>query len=510
MRRLVTLSALCIVVLCTAQYALAQGVSQIAPADPVADRLAEQGRFINYIWVLIAGFLVMFMQAGFALVETGMCRAKNAAHTMSMNFLVYAVGMIGFWICGYAFLCGGVNGIAGGPGGPSPLGLDHVRALSNMRSLTIGGHTWGLVGFSGFFLLGKVSTTAGAMVWFFYMMVFMDTAATIPTGTLAERWKFKNFAVFSLLVAMFIYPIYACWMWGGGWLSQMGMYLGLGHGAIDFAGSSVVHLQGGILALVTILQVGPRIGKYDEDGNPRPIFGHHMPMVMLGTLILAFGWFGFNAGSTLGASERIGLIAVNTMLASGAGALAAACYLWNAFGKPDPSLMCNGMLGGLAAITAGCAYVSPPAAVFIGLIAGLITVMTVLKLERHGVDDPVGAIGVHAAGGLWGLLAVGLFADGTFGDGVNGVAGNVTGLFYGHHDLGQFWAQCIAAIVCIGWNVVVGGGAFYMIGRIMGNNRVSAQVEIAGLDIPELGTPGYPEFITSMSQESVSSDDIGR
>jgi Amt family ammonium transporter len=168
------------------------------------------------------------------------------------------------------------------------------------------------------------------------------------------------------------------------------------------------------------------------------------------------------------------------------------------------------MLGGLAAITAGCAYVSPPAAVFIGLIAGLITVMTVLKLERHGVDDPVGAIGVHAAGGLWGLLAVGLFADGTFGDGVNGVAGNVTGLFYGHHDLGQFWAQCIAAIVCIGWNVVVGGGAFYMIGRIMGNNRVSAQVEIAGLDIPELGTPGYPEFITSMSQESVSSDDIGR
>jgi Amt family ammonium transporter len=506
--RLVFLSALCFVIFSTARFAWAQYASALMPADPVAVRLAEQGREINYVWTLLAGFLVMFMQAGFALIETGMCRAKNAAHTMSMNFLVYAVGIIGFWICGFAFLGGGVNGVPGGAGGPATLGLSHVRELSNMRTLDIGDHHWGLIGFSGFFLLGKISKSAGAMVWFFYMMVFMDTAATIPTGTLAERWRFKNFAAFSLCVAMFIYPLYACWMWGGGWLSQMGQYWGLGHGAVDFAGSSVVHLQGGMLALATVLQVGPRIGKFDEDGNPRPIFGHHMPMVMLGTLILAFGWFGFNAGSTLGASDRIGLIAVNTMLASGAGALAAACYLWNAFGKPDPSLMCNGMLGGLAAITAGCAFVSPPAAVLIGLIAGLVTVLAVLQLEKRGIDDPVGAIGVHAVGGLWGLLAVGLFADGSFGDGLNGVSGNVTGLFYGHHDLGQFWSQCIAAAVCIGWNVLIGGGVFLLIGRVMGPNRVSPQIEVAGLDIPELGTPGYPEFITTMSQESISSDDV--
>jgi Amt family ammonium transporter len=221
-RRFLFLAGLCIVVFGTARFAFAQSGPDLAPADPVAERLAEQGREINFIWTLIAGFLVMFMQAGFALIETGMCRAKNAAHTMSMNFLVYAVGMIGFWVCGYAFLCGGVNGVPGGAGGPATLGLSHVRELSNMRMLTIGDHQWGLIGFSGFFLLGKIHLSAGAMVWFFYMMVFMDTAATIPTGTLAERWRFKNFAVFSLCVAMFIYPIYACWMWGGGWLSQMG------------------------------------------------------------------------------------------------------------------------------------------------------------------------------------------------------------------------------------------------------------------------------------------------
>jgi Amt family ammonium transporter len=278
---------------------------------------------------------------------------------------------------------------------------------------------------------------------------------------------------------------------------------------VDFAGSSVVHLQGGTLALVLILQVGPRIGKYDDEGNPRPIFGHHMPMVILGTLILAFGWFGFNAGSTMAAaSDRIGLIVVNTMLAGGMGALASACYLWAKYGKPDPSLMCNGMLGGLVAITASCAFVSPAAAVLIGTVGGFIAVVGVLQLERRGIDDPVGAISVHGISGLWGVLAVGLFADGSFGDGINGVAGNVTGLFYGHHEISQLIAQAIAAAVCIAWNMIAGGLVFVATGHLFRSNRVAPQIEVAGLDIPEMGTPGYPEFITTMSQEQVTSDDI--
>jgi Amt family ammonium transporter len=492
-----------------AQYARAQSDLAIQPANPVAQYVQITSRSLNYVWTLLAGFLVMFMQSGFALIETGMCRAKNAAHTMSMNFLVYSIAMCAFFVCGYAFMCGGVNGVPGGPGGPAGIGLDHVQALHNMLYLPVGSKNWGLLGASGFFLLGGVHRSAGALVWFFYMMVFMDTAVTIPTGTLAERWKFKSFALFSLAVAAFIYPVYGCWMWGGGWLSQLGRYWGLGHGAVDFAGSSVVHLQGGLLALAGVLQLGPRIGKYDEEGNPRPIFGHDMPMVMFGTLLLAFCWFGFNAGSTLaGVSDRIGLIAVNTMLASGAGTIAAAFYLWNSFGKPDPSLMCNGMLGGLVSITACCAFVSPPAAVFIGLVAGLITVLGVLQLERRGIDDPVGAISVHAISGLWGLLAVGLFSDGSWGDGYNGVSGNVTGLFYGNHQLGQLAAQCIAGVTCIAWNMVVGGGVFLLLGHWLRSNRVSPQVEVAGLDIPEMGTPGYPEFITTMSQEQVTSDDI--
>src|ERR1700722_10234296 len=401
---------LCLFAIFAVQTARAQSNLSIQPNSPLADRVEATARALNYVWALLAGFLVMFMQSGFALIETGMCRAKNAAHTMSMNMMVYALSMAGFFVCGFAFMCGGVNGVPGGPGGPAAIGLDHSRVLHNMLCITIGGKSWGLLGRSGFFLLGHIQQSAGAMVWFFYMMVFMDTAATIPTGTLAERWRLKSFTFFSICVGAFIYPLYGCWMWGGGWLSQLGLLGGLGHGAVDFAGSSVVHLQGGIMALALVLQIGPRIGKYDEEGNPRPIFGHHMAMVIFGTLLLAFCWFGFNAGSTLaGVSDRIGIIAVNTMLAGGFGMLAAAMYLWRAFGKPDPSLMCNGFLGGLVAITAGCAFVSPPAAVLIGLIAGLITVLGVLQLEKRGIDDPVGAIGVHAISGLWGLIDVGLF-----------------------------------------------------------------------------------------------------
>ena len=259
-------------------------------------------------------------------------------------------------------------------------------------------------------------------------------------------------------------------------------------------------------SLVTAWLMGPRIGKYDSEGRPRPILGHHIPMVIAGTLILAFGWFGFNAGSAMaGTNNRIGLIALNTMLASGTGAIVSALYLWFRFGKPDPSMMCNGMLAGLVAITAPCAFVAPWAAVLIGAIAGLISDWSVFFWERKGIDDPVGAISVHGVGGLWGLIAVGLFADGTNSGAnglYNGIAGGVRGLFYG--DGSQLTAQLIAAGTCFVWNFTVAGICFKLIGKFLGSNRVPPEVEIAGLDIPEMGAPGYPEFITPIAPEMIS------
>lgn len=387
--------------------------------------------------------------------------------------------------------------------------LGGVPQLNHMVYATLFGKPFGLFGAKGFFLSGTTYDAAIA-VYFLFMMVFMDTTATIPTGALAERWKFSSFFLFSLLVGSVIYPIYGCWMWGGGWLSQLGLNFKLGHGAVDFAGSSVVHMQGGVMAFVTAWIMGPRIGKYDGEGRPRPILGHHIPMVITGTFILAFGWFGFNAGSAMAATNgRIGLIAVNTMLAGGAGALVSALYLWIRFGKPDPSMMCNGMLAGLVAITAPCAFVPPWAAVLIGGVAGLIADQAVFFFERRGIDDPVGAISVHGIAGVWGLLSVGLFADGTYtgANGLyNGIPGGVRGLFYG--DSSQLTAQLIAAAACFLWNFIVAGACFLLIGKLLGSNRVPPEVEVAGLDIPEMGAPGYPEFITPLAPEMISQSQI--
>ena len=458
---------------------------------------------INFVWVLVCGFLVMIMQAGFAMVETGMCRAKNAAHVMSMNFLVYALGMTGFFICGYALMCGGANATA--IGAPAQLQLNDPSILNKMFSIgrsIDGDHGWGFLGHSGFFLAGQ-SLNASAVVWFFYMMVFMDTTATIPTGALAERWNFKSFFIFSVCIGAFIYPIYGCWVWGGGWIAQLGYRLGLGHGGVDYAGSSVVHMQGGVIALICAVLLGPRIGKY-RGKQPMPLLAHHVPMVIIGSFILAFGWFGFNAGSSLaGTDKRIGIIAANTMLASGAGALASCIYVWliHPIGKPDPTIICNGMLAGLVSITAPCAFIQPWHAFLIGAVAGVIVVISVFFFERRGVDDPVGAISVHGVGGLWGVIAVGLFADGTHGDGYQHVAGNVAGLFYGNPK--QLVAQLIMAASCIAWNVIVAGGIFWGIGKLIGTNRVPPEVEIAGLDIAEMGIPGYPEFIAHLTPEQV-------
>jgi ammonium transporter, Amt family len=446
----------------------------------VAKQVADTQTGVNFVWTLVAGFLVMFMQAGFALVETGLVRAKNVAHTMGMNFLVYSIGVIGFWAVGFALQMGGV-GAMGTFGGDS--------TLSHEFAIHIAGKEFGLFGLKGFFL-PAAAFTAPVAAMFLFQMVFMDTTATIPTGGLAERWKFHAFVLFSFVISTVIYPIYANWTWGGGWLSLLGKNFGLGHGHVDFAGSSVVHMTGGVMALVLAKALGPRIGKYTKDGKVNVIPAHNVPMVVIGTFILAFGWFGFNAGSTLaGMDVRISVIAVNTMLASASGALAAYLVSTYKFGKPDVSLMCNGMLAGLVAITAPCAFVSSAAAVLIGAVAGVLVIYSTVFIERQlKIDDPVGAASVHGVCGAWGILAVGLFANGTYGDGLNGVAGNVRGLFYGDGK------QLIASVIGIAVNCLYVGavalGAFKIIDAVVGN-RAKAEDEVQGLDVPEMGAPGY-------------------
>jgi Amt family ammonium transporter len=493
-----------------------------AAIDAVAQSTSRSYFSLNFVWVLVAGFLVIFMQAGFALVETGLVRAKNASHTMSMNFAVYALGMFGFFVSGFALMCGGFNGTA--IGGPVTLGgLPTLSHMFTVGSSVNGDHGWGLFGTTGWCLTGG-GYDAAAVVMFLFMMAFMDTTATIVTGACAERWSYKSFFIYSIFIGGLIYPIFGCWVWGGGWLAQLGYRLGLGHGAVDYAGSGVVHLQGGALALVTAWLIGPRIGKYGKDGKVNPILPHDIPMVQLGTFILAFGWFGFNAGSSLaGTDGRIGIVAVNTMLAGMAATLSGILYMWKVHGKPDPSMMCNSMLAGLVAITAPCAFVTPVSAFIIGAIAGVVVVWSVFFFDRVRIDDPVGAISVHGVNGLWGVIAVGLFSDGTYGAGWNGVGATeylgktgqgVTGLFYG--DGKQLVAQLIEAGAGATWNILLGGAIFYVLGKILGSNRVSAAVEVAGLDVPEMGIPGYPEFITPASPEEVaatveklSSDQIG-
>jgi len=485
--------------------------------DAVAQSASRSYFSINFVWVLVAGFLVIFMQAGFALVETGLVRAKNASHTMSMNFAVYGLGMFGFFVTGFAFMCGGYNGTA--IGGPVTLGgLPTLHSMFTVGSAVNGDHGWGLFGTTGFMLTGN-GYDAAAIVMFLFMMAFMDTTATIVTGACAERWSYKSFFIYSIFVGGLIYPIFGCWVWGGGWLAQIGYRWGLGHGAVDYAGSGVVHLQGGSLALITAYLIGPRIGKYGKDGKVNPILPHHIPMVQLGTFILAFGWFGFNAGSSLaGTDGRIGVVAVNTMVAGMSATLSGILYMWIFHGKPDPSMMCNSMLAGLVAITSPCAFVTPVGAFIIGLVAGVLVIWSVFFFDKVKIDDPVGAISVHGANGLWGLIAVGLFSDGSYGQGWNGVGATeylgstgtalkgVTGLFYG--DVKQLVAQFVEGGVAIAWNVIVGGVIFWVIGKVLGSNRVSPEVEIAGLDVPEMGLPGYPDFITTRAPADVPASEV--
>jgi ammonium transporter, Amt family len=460
--------------------------------EEVAETVGHNRISINMMWTLVAGFLVMFMQAGFALAETGLTRAKNAAHTMMMNMMVYALGMTGYWIMGFAMQMGGVGAVSALSGG--------TANLANEFSVTLFGKEFGLFGTTGFFLSG-VSYDAAVFTLFLFQMVFMDTAATIPTGAMAERWKFSSFVAFAFFISMISYPLYANWVWGGGWLSTLGKSFGLGHGHVDFAGSSVVHMVGGVTALAGAWVLGPRLGKYNRDGSPNALPAHNIPMALTGAFILAFGWFGFNAGSTLAGTDlRIGVVATNTMLASASGAIAAMFYMWAKYGKPDPSMAMNGMLAGLVAITAPCAFVNSVAAFIIGAVAGVLVCVSVFFVERKlKVDDPVGAVSVHGTCGAWGVLSLGLFADGTYGDGFNGVAGTVRGLFYG--DASQFAAQVVGTLTNVVF-VFAASWAFFKVCDMVMGLRVAPEIEIEGLDIPEMGALAYPDFSLVPSHSS--------
>jgi Amt family ammonium transporter len=480
-------------------------VTDVVAADSkkgltLADLVNQAGQnriAINFVWTLITGFLVMFMQAGFALVETGLCRAKNANHTMMMNFMVYGFGLFAFWVCGFAIQMGG--------GAPYST-LGGISGLNSEYTISLFGKNFGLWGTHGFFMTHGGAYDVGAMVMFLFQMVFMDTALTIVTGAAAERWKYVAFAVSSVFMGALTYPLYANWAWGGGWLATLGSNFALGHGYCDFAGSGVVHAVGGMTALAVSMIIGPRIGKYSRGGKPNPMPGHDIVIVLLGCFILAFGWFGFNPGSTLAASGngalRIGSIAVNTMLAGCTGSFGAILYMWMRYGKPDASMSGNGLLAGLVAITAPSGFVSTVGAAIIGAVAGVLVCVSVEFIERVlKVDDPVGAISVHGTNGLWGVISVGLFADGTsnYGGSWNGVNGSVTGLFYG--DASQLVAQLIGVGTLIGFVFTFSYVANWIIDAIIGQ-RVSAANELEGLDIPEMGALGYPEFVLKPEPET--------
>ena len=447
----------------------------------VADPVTVLGQQVSLMWIIIGAALVVFMQAGFALVETGFTQAKNAAHVVSTNFAIFGLGFIGFYLVGFSFSFGGFS--------YSAFGMD-----APVGSALIGSGDWIFFWKGGWALTGDAITPA-AIGFFLYMVAFMDTVATIPTGSMAERWKWSSFVVWGFFCGAIYYPVIAAWTWGGGWLAKTWSSMSLGAGYVDFAGSGVVHAVGGVAAFTGAIVIGPRIGKFGADGKPRTIAGHHVPMAMLGTFILLFGWFGFNAASTFAATDvQFAVAATNTAIAGAFGSIAAMLYITRKTGKPDPGMMVNGMLAGLVAITAPCAFVDPWAAAVIGTLAAVLIIEAVYFFERRGIDDPVGAISVHGVGGLFGLLSVGVFANGTYGTGWNGsTSEGVKGIIKG--DWGQLGAQALGAVTIV---VVCGfmSYAFFAIQNKMtkGGIRSKAEDEIAGLDIAEMGVLAYPDF----------------
>lgn len=439
-------------------------------------------------WVLLAGAFVLLMQGGLALFNSGLCRAKNAGHAVATNFLIGPLSMLGFWICGFAIMFGSSV---------------HETAFSVAQ--------WNLASTpaaQGGFFAGTYGTEPMVLRLFFFEAAVIALAAAIPTGVMAERWRFGNFILYGIAAGALPIVIFGRWVWGGGWLAQLGESFNLGHGFVDFAGSSVVHMTGGILGLAGASVLGPRLGKYSRDGRPRPMPGHNLVSTAVGTILLAFGWFGLNLGPALAAApERVPLIAVNTLLASVTGTIGAYAIVMMKFRKPDPSMLCNGMLAGLAAISAPCAFVSPGGAVLIGLIAGVLVVYSVLIFEgKIRVDDPVGAISVHGIGGAWGVLSVGLFANGSFGAGWNGIHTSIKGgaetgvtgalgTLFGapSSDWSQLGAQAVGALACLIFTSIF-GYVWFKISNFIVPLRARREEEIAGLDLPEMGAECYPDF----------------
>jgi ammonium transporter, Amt family len=466
-----------------------------AAKEPLTLRLADTvGRVriaTNFTWTLATGYLVLFMQAGFALLTCGLVRKKNAAHLMMLNFAAYVFAFLAYYACGFAFQFGAVAVNA------APFNLGGTPTLNRFL---IGSGQWGFLGGMGFFLSGP-AYDVGSNALTLFEVVFMETAGYIIVGAICERITFWGFVLCELFVGALVYPIFGCWVWGGGWLSQLGATMNFGHGYVDFAGSTVVHAVGGFTAMALAVILGPRIGKYGLDGKPRPFPAHNIAFVVIGTFILLFGWMGFNPGSTLGSSDlRISVIAVNTNLAAVAAAAAAMIFWYFMFGKPDISMACNGMLAGLVAITAPCAFVSPNSAVVIGILAGILVCLGVLFNERViKVDDPCGAISVHGYCGWLGAVSVGIFADGTYGAGWNGIGATtylgkaglgITGLLYG--DTSQFWMQLGGATLC----AIYAFGFTYLVFSLVNAVwplRVDKEAELEGLDVPEFGMLAYPE-----------------
>jgi ammonium transporter, Amt family len=473
-------------------------LAQDAPdLTAVAATSSDTATSLNVLWVFLASFLVFFMQAGFALVETGFTRAKNVAHTMMMNIMVFCIGALGYYFVGFGLQFGGVNHTYPelnnmGAWAFSPVTLGDWTGVLDAPLLL--GEQFGVMGLSGF-MLGGLTANFGVLAFFLFQMVFMDTAATIPTGSMAERLNFKGFIWMALWVSMFIYPVVAMWVWGGGWLANLGRTMGWGNGAVDFAGSGVVHMIGGALALAGAIVIGPRIGRFNKDGTANAIPGHNIPMGVLGTIILFFGWFGFNPGSALGftggARDLAVLAGINTLLAGATGGIAAMFYMWwvGPTKKPDPAMSVNGVLAGLVAITAPCAFVDTWAAVVIGAVAGVLVCLATFALEKMRIDDPVGAAPVHLVNGMWGVLAVGIFANGNpLTAEWNGVPTAVTGLLYGGNT--QILAQ-LAQVVSVGTVVFGLSFIFFKILAAAKVLRSDPAAEMAGLDLPEMGAPGY-------------------
>jgi ammonium transporter, Amt family len=454
--------------------------------EPLAAKLADAVGHVrvatNFGWTLNTGYLVLFMQAGFALLTCGLVRKKNAAHLMMLNFAAYVFAFLAYYALGYAFQFGAVAVNA------APLNLGGTPTLNKFL---IGGGQWGFLGGKGFFLSGP-AYDSGSLCLLLFQVVFMETAGYIIVGAICERITFWAFLLCELFIGAILYPIFGCWVWGGGWLSQIGTTLNLAHGYVDFAGSTVVHAVGGFCAMALAIILGPRLGKYGPDGKPRPFPAHNIVFVVTGT---------FNPGSTLGATDlRISVVAVKTNLAAISGSAAAMLLWYFLFGKPDITMACNGMLAGLVAITAPCAFVSPNSSVVIGILAGILVCLGVLFNERiTKIDDPCGAISVHGFCGWFGAVCVGIFADGTYGAGWNGVGaasylGNagqgVTGLLHG--DTRQFLCQLMGATLCAVWAFGMTYIVFGVVNKIKAM-RVTPEVELDGLDVPQFGLLGYPE-----------------